>query len=995
MSTYALWQMVGKEVGGGAIAILTTTITILITFFGEIVPKVFASHNSMKFAGFTCNVILFFNRILKPISWTLLSVSNIIEKRIEKKGYNLSVQELQQALEITTEKESTVEEKDMLKGIVNFGILSVKQVMRSRMDLTAIDVQSNFHELMDQINKTRFSRLPVYRETIDKIEGILYIKDVLPYLNEEDNFQWQRLLREVLFVPESKKIDDLFRDFQSKHVHMAIVVDEYGGTEGMITMEDIIEEIVGEINDEFDEEHDTEYKKIDSNTHSFEGKISLNDFCKILEVDPITFDDVKGESESLGGLLLEINQRLPNAGEEIEYDNFHFTVDSAYEDYLNDSFRLTSKHNVKAYAIEEKILFLKDGNVATVNELEGEVPSRKQRLVGEFTDDTGSIELVWFQGARWIQQKLKVGVPYVVFGKPSKFGKKLNVAHPEVEPFTPKSTQNNHLNPVYNTTEKLKRKYLDSRAINKMIRILLADALPKIQENIPPQLREKYHLIDKKSAIVHIHFPKDSKTLQQARYRLKFEELFYIQLRLIKLKIARTEKFRGLVFDNSQLLNSFYEHHLPFQLTNAQKKVIKEIYSDFRSGKQMNRLVQGDVGSGKTIVAFLCMLIAISNGAQCAFMAPTEILAEQHYEGLSVFAKLIGVKIARLTGSSKQSERKPLHTALEAGVLDIVVGTHALIEDKVKFKNLGLAVIDEQHRFGVAQRARLWKKGKSAYPHVLVMTATPIPRTLAMTLYGDLDISVIDELPMGRKPIKTQHMRDSQRIRMFAFVEKEIKKGRQVYIVYPLIEESEKMDYKDLMDGYESIARRFPDLQLSILHGRMKSEDKDFEMKRFVQGETQIMVATTVVEVGVNVPNASVMVIENAERFGLSQLHQLRGRVGRGAEQSYCILMTGLKLSNEAKTRISTMVETNDGFKIAETDLRLRGPGDLMGTRQSGALDLLISDLASDGEILKLARDAASDLLKKDPDIQATENVLIKQHIDALSDKVVNWSRIS
>ncbi len=620
---------------------------------------------------------------------------------------------------------------------------------------------------------------------------------------------------------------------------------------------------------------------------------------------------------------------------------------------------------------------------------------RKARLVGLFEDETGQMELVWFQGAKWVQQRLKAGVQYLVFGKPSRYGKILSMAHPEVEPVTANSQKGSHLQPVYPTTEKLKKKFIDSKAINKLLRVLLVESLPHIRETLPDEVIRSFSLTDKKTAITHIHFPTDQAVLRKATFRLKFEELFYIQLRLLKLKIARTERFKGVVFNNSQMLNTFYKEHLPFELTGAQKKVIKEVYTDFRSGKQMNRLVQGDVGSGKTIVAFLCMLIAISNGYQCAFMAPTEILADQHYEGLQVFAKPLGVKIARLTGSTKQSERKQLHLALETGVLNIAVGTHALIEEKVKFQKLGLAVIDEQHRFGVAQRAKLWSKNREIFPHVLVMTATPIPRTLAMTLYGDLDISKIDELPAGRKPVKTQHMRDSQRIRMFDFVEKEIRKGRQAYIVYPLIEESESMDYKDLMDGYESVARRFPDFHISILHGRMKSEDKDFEMKRFVKGETQIMVATTVIEVGVDVPNATLMVIENAERFGLSQLHQLRGRVGRGAEQSYCILMTGVKLSTEAKTRVSTMVETNDGFRIAETDLRLRGPGDLMGTKQSGALDLLISDLASDGELLVIARNAASDLLKQDPHLESPQNHVIRHHIDSLSKTVVNWSRIS
>ncbi|MEQ9302908.1 MAG: ATP-dependent DNA helicase RecG, partial [Marinoscillum sp.] len=467
------------------------------------------------------------------------------------------------------------------------------------------------------------------------------------------------------------------------------------------------------------------------------------------------------------------------------------------------------------------------------------------------------------------------------------------IAHPEIEPLTEKSKQGSYLQPVYHTSENLKRKFIDSKAISKMMKMLLIETVNHIHETLPPQILNQYRLMDKKTAIVQIHFPKNSQELQKAQYRLKFEELFYIQLRLLKLKITRIESFPGIRFDNSELLNSYYKAHLPFDLTGAQKRVVKEIYQDFRSGKQMNRLVQGDVGSGKTMVAFLSILIAISNGTQCAFMAPTEILAEQHFKGLKEYADLLGLHIARLTGSSKKSERKIIDQMLQSGDLPIIVGTHAILEDKVKFKNLGLAVIDEQHRFGVAQRARLWKKGNKSYPHVLVMTATPIPRTLAMTLYGDLDISVIDELPAGRKPIKTYHMRDSHRLKMFGFIEKEIELGRQVYVVYPLIEESSTLDLKDLMDGYESMSRRFPNLQLSIVHGKMKAEDKEWEMQRFVKGETHIMVATTVIEVGVNVPNASIMVIENAERFGLSQLHQLRGRVGRGADQSYCILMTG------------------------------------------------------------------------------------------------------
>ncbi|WP_258100138.1 ATP-dependent DNA helicase RecG [Marinoscillum pacificum] len=620
---------------------------------------------------------------------------------------------------------------------------------------------------------------------------------------------------------------------------------------------------------------------------------------------------------------------------------------------------------------------------------------RKQRLVGIFGDETGTIELVWFQGIKWVLERVRTGVPYVVFGKPTRFGSKYNIAHPEVEPVSERSKQGAYLHPVYHTSEKLKRKFIDSKTISKMMKMLLVDAVNHIHETLPPHILQQYHLMDKKSAVVQIHFPKTSQDLQKARYRLKFEELFYIQLRLLKLKITRIDSFPGIRFDNSELLNTYYKEHLPFELTDAQKRVVKEIYQDFRSGKQMNRLVQGDVGSGKTMVAFLSMLIAISNGTQCAFMAPTEILAEQHYKGLKEYADLLGIHIARLTGSSKKSERKVIDQMLQSGDLPIVVGTHALLEDKVKFNNLGLAVIDEQHRFGVAQRARLWKKGNNAYPHVLVMTATPIPRTLAMTLYGDLDISVIDQLPAGRKPIKTYHMRDSHRLKMFGFIEKEIAKGRQVYIVYPLIEESSTLDLKDLMDGYESISRRFPDLQLSIVHGKMKPEDKEWEMQRFVKHETKIMVATTVIEVGVNVPNASIMVIENAERFGLSQLHQLRGRVGRGAEQSFCILMTGNKLTTEAKTRIQTMVDTTDGFKIAEVDLKLRGPGDLMGTQQSGLMDLMISDLGKDTEILKLARSVASNVLNADPELKSPENNLIRRQVDAQRKGTVNWSRIS
>ncbi|MFT6865562.1 MAG: ATP-dependent DNA helicase RecG [Cyclobacteriaceae bacterium] len=619
----------------------------------------------------------------------------------------------------------------------------------------------------------------------------------------------------------------------------------------------------------------------------------------------------------------------------------------------------------------------------------------KQRLVGQFVDDTGIIELVWFQGAKWIQSKLAIGVNYVAFGKPAKFGAVYSIAHPELDILTENYKIGAYLQPVYNTTEKLKAKFIDSKVIMKIMKGLLVEAVNHINETLPSELIQRHKLIDKKNALIQIHFPKNPKALQYARARLKFEELFYIQLRLIKLKITRIHSFPGLRFTNSDLLNVYYEKHLPFELTGAQKRVVKEIYQDFRSGKQMNRLVQGDVGSGKTMVAFLCMLIAISNETQCAFMAPTEILADQHFKGLQEQGEPLGIKIAKLTGSAKKAQRREIAEGLESGEIKILVGTHALIEDKVIFQKLGLAIIDEQHRFGVAQRAKLWNKNKTMHPHVLVMTATPIPRTLAMTLYGDLDISAIDEMPAGRKPIKTYHMRDSHRLKMFQFVENEVEKGRQVYIVYPLIEESSKLDYKDLMDGYESVARRFPKYPLSIVHGRMKAEDKDFEMARFVKGETKIMVATTVIEVGVNVQNASIMVIENAERFGLSQLHQLRGRVGRGAEQSHCVLMTGLKLSNEAKARVKTMVDTTDGFKIAEVDLQLRGPGDMMGTQQSGIMDLKISDLAQDGEILKLARSVASEVLNEDPNLSLPKNQVIRNQVEAQGKGTVNWSRVS
>ncbi len=619
----------------------------------------------------------------------------------------------------------------------------------------------------------------------------------------------------------------------------------------------------------------------------------------------------------------------------------------------------------------------------------------KKRLVAFLDDGTGTVELVWFKGIKWVQDKVLEGTDYVVFGKPQRYANKFSIPHPELEVYAPKHDQGGYLQPVYSITEKLRNRYLDSKAISKLQQELLTHARDKIHETLPDALLRQLKLTDKRAAIINIHFPKDHEALTRAQNRLKFEELFFIQLRLLKLKLVRKYKFRGKIFNDVSLLTEFYNTQLLFPLTNAQKRVIKEIYADMRSGQQMNRLLQGDVGSGKTIVAFVCMLIAIGGGSQCALMAPTEILAQQHFKTLSELADAMRIPIALLTGSTKRSDRTSVHEGLRSGTLKILIGTHALLEEEVQFHDLGLAIIDEQHRFGVAQRSKLWSKNKTTYPHVLVMTATPIPRTLAMTLYGDLDVSVIDELPAGRKPIKTVHKYDSHRLEVNAFIRQQIESGRQIYIVYPLIDESEKLDLKHLMDGYESICRAFPEVALSIVHGKMKPEAKEYEMARFSKGETKIMVATTVIEVGVNVPNASVMVIENAERFGLSQLHQLRGRVGRGAEQSYCILMTDIKLSADSRKRIQTMVRTNNGFEIAETDLQLRGPGDLMGTQQSGVLDLLIADLGKDSQVLTMAREIAKRILDEDPDLQLPVNRMIREQIDRMSKTAVNWSRIS
>lgn len=618
----------------------------------------------------------------------------------------------------------------------------------------------------------------------------------------------------------------------------------------------------------------------------------------------------------------------------------------------------------------------------------------RKRLTAVFSDATGSIELVWFQGARWVVKALKPGVDYLLFGKPNFFKGKINIVHPELQPISEISLERG-LQPVYSTTEKLKNKFLDSKGFGKILKQLLQQTLSHIEEVLPEDIIRDYRLLPRRQALQWIHFPENEEEVRKARNRLKFEELFFIQLRLLSLK-KRKKALQGHVLKETTTLNRFYKEHLPFDLTEAQKKVVKEIYRDFCSGKQMNRLLQGDVGSGKTIVAFICMLICIDSGSQACLMAPTEILAQQHYTGLKAFADQLNIPIALLTGSTRQKERREMLEKLESGELKIIIGTHALLEDRVKFRELGLVVIDEQHRFGVAQRAMLWKKNDAIHPHILVMTATPIPRTLAMTLYGDLDLSVIDQLPAGRKPIVTLHRFDKDRLKVFGFMRKQIEEGRQVYVVYPLIEESEKLDLKHLDDGYESIRRAFPDVPVSIVHGRMKPDDKDFEMQRFVRGETKIMVATTVIEVGVNVPNASVMVIENAERFGLSQLHQLRGRVGRGAEQSFCLLMTSYKLSKESKVRIETMVNTNNGFEIADVDLRLRGPGDLTGTQQSGVLlDLKLTDLSQDVWLVQQAREAAQTVLESDPRLEKAENIPVRKRLVELARNRPNWSRIS
>ena len=621
-----------------------------------------------------------------------------------------------------------------------------------------------------------------------------------------------------------------------------------------------------------------------------------------------------------------------------------------------------------------------------------------KRLVAQVSDETGSVDLVWFKGIKWIAPKLKPNVEFIVFGKPSLFNRSINIAHPEIEIATEEnSIIAKKLQPVYSTGENLKSKWLDSRGIWKLQRTLVAQIDKNIPETLSEEIIKKHNLISREEAYRQIHLPDNHQLLKQAELRHKFDELFFLQLRLLQIKGIRKKTYSGFVFAQvGNYFNDFYTHHLPFTLTNAQKRVLKEIRADIGTGKQMNRLLQGDVGSGKTIVALMSMLIALDNGFQACIMAPTEILANQHFKNISNLLEKTNIQTRILTGSTKKSERTKIHEALQSGELKILIGTHALIEEEVQFKNLGLAVVDEQHKFGVAQRSKLWKKGTSV-PHVLVMTATPIPRTLAMTLYGDLDVSVMDELPPGRKPVITVHRYYNAQQKVFQFIKEQIKLGRQVYIVYPIITESEVLDYKNLEDGFKMIREQFPEpeYKVGMVHGRLKNNIRDAQMKLFAEGKTNILVATTVIEVGVDIPNASLMVIESAERFGLSQLHQLRGRVGRGAEESFCILMTDYKLSSDARTRMETMVRTTDGFEIAETDLRLRGAGDMAGTQQSGILDFRIADIAKDAQLLQLARTVAENLLNEDIELAAPENAPILTELNRIKKAKPYWGRIS
>ncbi len=684
----------------------------------------------------------------------------------------------------------------------------------------------------------------------------------------------------------------------------------------------------------------------------------------------------------------------PQRAEVLQKELFVFTYKDLITHYPFRYVDRTQFHSIREVT-EDSVYYQLRGHII---EIDFVGDKRAKRLVAKLRDSSGIIELVWFQGAKWMAEKLKSNTEYVVYGKATSFMGRFNMAHPEINIATPELlASQSSFQSVYNSTEKLKFKGLDSDGIRKCMRSLILQLNEQhIPESLTKAIIQDFNLLSKLEAFKQVHFPDSKVLLERAKFRLKFEELFYVQLRLLRSNLVRHQVTQGFVFSKvGDVFNNFYNHHLPFQLTNAQKRVVKEIRVDMGSGKQMSRLVQGDVGSGKTLVALLSMLLAIDNGFQSCLMAPTEILAKQHFETISELVKPLNLKVALLTGSSKTKARRELHTALEAGSIDILIGTHALIEDVVVFKNLGLVVIDEQHRFGVAQRGKLHKKN-SQPPHVLIMTATPIPRTLAMTLYGDLDTSVIDELPPGRKPITTMHFMESQRLRLIGFMKEQIALGRQVYVVYPLIQESEKMDYQNLERGYDALLHDFqpPQYQISIVHGKLTPQQKEFEMQRFIKRETQIMVATTVIEVGVNIPNASVMVIESAERFGLSQLHQLRGRVGRGADKSYCVLMTSYKLGADSKLRMETMVRTNDGFEISEVDLKLRGPGDLDGTQQSGVMDLKIADLAQDGQILSLARSSAQAILNEDPDLSSTENQLLIQQLQYQGKTRSSWSKI-
>lgn len=621
---------------------------------------------------------------------------------------------------------------------------------------------------------------------------------------------------------------------------------------------------------------------------------------------------------------------------------------------------------------------------------------RTRRLVAKFTDGTGTIDLVWFKGLNYVTDKYKTGTEYIVFGKPTEFGHIYNIPHPDIDPVDQEGQVAAGLTPFYNTSEKMKKSFLNSRAIQNLQYTLLSSLNWTLPETLPADVLSRIRMMPLKEAIRNVHFPESTEKLRQAQLRLKFDELFFIQLNILRTASLRKLKLKGIVFPTvGNYFNTFYKDCLPFELTGAQKRVVKEIRADMGSGRQMNRLLQGDVGSGKTLVALLSMLLAVDNHCQACMMAPTEILATQHYATVMAFLKDMDIRVALLTGSTKKKERNAILPAIANGEIQIVIGTHALIEETVVFSSLGLAIIDEQHRFGVEQRSRLWKKN-AIVPHVLVMTATPIPRTLAMTLYGDLDVSVIDELPPGRKPIQTMHRYDNKKAQLYDFLRKEIGLGRQIYVVYPLIEGSEKLDYKSLEDGFETFKEVFPEYKVCMVHGKMKAADKDAEMQKFISGEAHILMATTVIEVGVNVPNASVMVIESAERFGLSQLHQLRGRVGRGAEQSYCILVSSYKLSNDTRKRLEIMVNSNNGFEIAEADLRLRGHGDLEGTQQSGeGLDLKIANLAADGQILQYARDIALEVLDKDPELLSEPNRILNERLKTLFSRKINWSMIS